>query len=335
MSDAASTAAVYQARIEAPLALGPRIALALEEAHHPSPVAISLFELPQGRCEITAHYATAPAREDLLAVIDGAAGEVWGALSIDAIPANDWVTLSQAKRGPVRAGRFYVHGSHDRAHAPTRRFVVEIDANQAFGTAHHATTRGCLIALDDALKRRPPKCILDLGTGTGVLAIAAANALKARVLASDNDPLAASIAAGNAGANCAGRFVRVFRAAGFAHPTLRRARPDLILANLLMRALHDLAPELARRIAPAGTVVLSGLTADQAPPIVARYRAQGFILRNRIVLEGWATLVMTRGSCNARRRTRARVGIGATAIDRDRALSLQSRPCIRVSKRQA
>ena len=135
MSDAASTAEVYQARIEAPLALGPRIALALEEAHHPSPVAISLFELPQGRCEITAHYATAPAREDLLAVIDGAAGEALGALSIDAIPANDWVTLSQAKRGPVRAGRFYVHGSHDRAHAPTRRFVVEIDANQ-IGRAH-------------------------------------------------------------------------------------------------------------------------------------------------------------------------------------------------------
>ena len=228
MSDAASTAAVYQARIEAPLALGPRIALALEEAHHPSPVAISLFELPQGRCEITAHYATAPAREDLLAVIDGAAGEALGALSIDAIPANDWVTLSQAKRGPVRAGRFYVHGSHDRAHAPTRRFVVEIDANQAFGTAHHATTRGCLIALDDALKRRPPKCILDLGTGTGVLAIAAANALKARVLASDNDPLAASIAAGNAGANCAARLRARLYGGGSRppYPQARAARPD-------------------------------------------------------------------------------------------------------------
>ena len=305
MSAAASAASVYQARIEAPAALGARIALALEEAQHPSVLAISLFELGQGRCEVTAQYATAPAREDLLAALDGAA-EGLGTLSIDAIPASDWVTLSQAKRGPVRAGRFYVHGSHDRARAPTRRFVVEIDASQAFGTAHHATTRGCLLALDDALKRRPPKRILDLGTGTGLLAIAAALALKVRVLASDNDPLAASIAAGNARANCAARLVRVVAAEGLAHPALRSARPDLILANLLMRALQDLAPELACRVAPGGTVVLSGLTADQAPSIVARYRAQGFTLRKRIVLEGWATLVMTRGSCNARRRTDSR-----------------------------
>ena len=302
MSEAAS-GTVYQARIEAPAALGPRIARALEEAHHPSPVAISLFELGQGRCEVTAHYATRPARADLLAVIDRAAGDALGALSIDAIPASDWVTLSQAKRRAVKAGRFYVHGSHDRARAPTRRFVVEIDASQAFGTAHHATTRGCLLALDDLLKRRPPKRVLDLGTGTGVLAIAAANALKARVLASDNDPLAASIAIGNARANCAARLVRVVAAEGLAHPALRSARPDLILANLLMRALQDLASELARRIAPGGIVVLSGLAADQAPPVVARYLAQGFILRKRIVLDGWATLVMTRGSCKVRRRT--------------------------------
>lgn len=303
MSDAAAAGTIYQARIEAPAELGPRIAQALEEADRPCPVAVSLFELPHGRCEITAHYATLPAREDVLAAIDGAAGNALDALSIDEVPSSDWVTLSQAQRGPVSAGRFYIHGSHDRARAPARRFVVEIDASQAFGTAHHATTRGCLLALNDLLKRRPPKRILDLGTGTGVLAIAAANALKARVLASDSDPLAASIAAGNAKANCAAQLVRVVAAVGFANPALRRARPDLVLANLLLRALQDLAPELARRVAPGGTVVLSGLTANQAASIVALYRAHGFTLRKRIVLDGWATLMMSRGSCNRRRPT--------------------------------
>lgn len=307
MNDATPT--LYQARIEAPAALGPRIALALEETDDPSPLAVSLFELGSGRCEVTAHYAQPPAREALRALIEQAAGEALGPLDIEEIPRADWVTLSQAKRPPVEAGRFFVHGSHDRARAPTRRFVVEIDAGQAFGTAHHATTRGCLLALDDLLKRRPPKRVLDLGTGTGVLAVAVAQALKARVLASDNDPLAASIAAENAGANCAGSLVGVVTAEGLAHPALRQARPDLVLANLLMRPLQELAPELARRIAQGGTVVLSGLTADQAAPIVARYRAHGFTLRKRIVLDGWATLVMTRASQRQAPRSRPRRGL--------------------------
>ncbi len=295
MNDA-SAPATYQARIEVPAALGPRIAEALEEAHAPAPLAVSLFELGPERCEITAHYALPPARETLRALIEAAAGGDAAQLDIAELPRADWVTLSQGMRPPVIAGRFFIHGSHDRARAPTRRFVVEIDAGQAFGTAHHATTRGCLLALDDALKRTAPKRVLDLGTGTGVLAVAAAQALKARVLASDHDPLAASIAAENAGANCAARLVDVVTAEGLAHPALRQARPDLVLANLLMRPLQDLAPELARRIAPGGTAVLSGLTADQADAVVARYRAHGFTLRKRIVLDGWATLVMSRAS---------------------------------------
>ena len=298
MSEAAfaQTAAVYQARIEAPATLAPHIARALEEAPDPSPIAIGLFELGTGRSEVSAHYAHPPAREDLLALIGEVANEDLGPLRIDELPRVDWVTLSQSKRAPIKAGRFFVHGSHNRARAPARRFVVEIDASQAFGTAHHASTRGCLIALDDALKRRPPRRILDLGTGTGVLAIAAANALKASVLASDNDPLAVSIAAGNARGNGAGPLVRVVLAEGLAHPALRHHRPDMVLANLLMRALQDLAPELARRIAPGGTAVLSGLTQDQAGAVAACYRAHGFTLRKRILLDGWATLVMTRGS---------------------------------------
>jgi ribosomal protein L11 methyltransferase len=165
-------------------------------------------------------------------------------LRIEQVFDEDWVTLSQGKRRPVEAGRFLVYGSHDRARVPHRLLAIEIDAGQAFGTAHHASTRGCLIALDDVLKRSRPRSILDFGTGTGVLAIAAAKALKRLALASDNDPLAVDIARDNARKNGLASLVRVLKATGFAYDKLRSAAPDLVLANLLERALYELAPTL-------------------------------------------------------------------------------------------
>jgi ribosomal protein L11 methyltransferase len=287
---------MHQASIEAEGQLAERIANALDQSSAPAPVAVGLFEREDGRFEVFAHYEQAPTREALLALIEGAGGGPDAPLRIEAIADQDWVTLSQGKRGPVAAGRFFVHGSHDRARAPRHRFVLEIDAGQAFGTAHHASTRGCLIALDAELKRRHPRAIIDIGTGTGVLAIAAANALKHRVLASDNDPIAARIATKNAGANCASSLVRVYRADGFAHPMLWRAKADLVLANLLERALYRLAPELAWHVSPGGSAILSGLTETQARSIEARTRAFGFVLKRRIILDGWATLVITRRS---------------------------------------
>ena len=217
-----------------------------------------------------------------------------GPLRIEEIADADWVTFSQGKRGPVRAGRFLVHGSHDRGRVPRRRLAIEIDAGQAFGTAHHASTRGCLIALDDVLKRERPRSVVDIGTGTGILAITAAKALKRPVLASDSDPLAVRIAAENARKNGVQPFVRTLKASGFAHPRLRRMTADLVLANLLERALHDLAPAMARRMRPGGDAILSGITQTQARGIEARYRAHGFGLKKRIILDGWATLVITR-----------------------------------------
>jgi ribosomal protein L11 methyltransferase len=204
------------------------------------------------------------------------------------------------------AGRYLVHGSHDREKVPRRRLAIEIDAGRAFGTAHHASTRGCLLALDDLCKRRLPRHIIDLGTGSGILAIAAAKTLSAKtlgdktlgrnVIASDSDPVAAAIAAENARKNGVAARIRVVRADGFDHPELRQAKADILLANLLERALQTLAPHLARHVVQGGIAILSGLTETQARAIEARTRAHGFVLEKRIILEGWATLVIVRRS---------------------------------------
>lgn len=292
---------IHQARIEAAAQPAERIVRALEEAE-PSPLAVGLFDCGGGRCEVFAHYDAPPARDELLALIEAAAGGgALGPLDISELASEDWVRLSQGKRGPVRTGRFYVHGSHDRERAPRHRFVIEIDAGQAFGTAHHGSTRGCLLALDGILKRRRPRRVIDLGTGTGILAIAAAQALKRKVLASDSDPVAVRVARENAAKNCALRSVRVAQADGFAHPRLRGVKADLLLANLLERAHHRLAPGYAAHVVPGGTAVLSGLTETQARGIEARTRNYGFVLEKRIILDGWATLVLGGRSPRPRR----------------------------------
>ncbi len=286
---------IHQASIEAPASAARRIAEALEEACDPSPVAVGLFEQSDGRFEVFAHYQAPPPREALLKVIAGAAGaDRIGPLQIEPIPQADWVTFSQGQRGKVAAGRFLVHGSHDRGKIPRQRCTIEIDAGRAFGTGHHASTTGCLLALDDLLKRRRPRKIVDVGTGTGILAIAAAKALRANVIASDSDPIAAATAAENARKNGVASLVSAIMADGFDHPRLRRERAELVFANLLERALYALAPALARHVAPGGVAVLSGLTQAQARGIEARMRAHGFVLAKRIVVEDWVTLVVLR-----------------------------------------
>ena len=195
-----------------------------------------------------------PPRRCSAALIARSAGDgALGALRIEALPEADWVTLSQGQRGPVAAGRFLVHGSHDRGRVARGRFSIEIDAGQAFGTAHHASTRGCLLALDDALKRRRPRKVVDIGTGTGILAIAAAKVLRRKVTASDSDPLAVQIAAENARMNGVGPLVGTLKARGFAHSRLRGHKADLVLANLLeqraVRPRPGLRSNVSRRAA--------------------------------------------------------------------------------------
>jgi len=289
----------YRATVVAEPPAAGRIARALDEAEEPQALSVSYFDLGNARFEVSALYGERPTEDALVALIDKAGG---GAavtpLVIDEMPCADWVTVSQGKRQPVRAGRFLVHGSHDRETITRNRFTIEVDADQAFGTAHHASTRGCLLMLDELAKRGRPDLVLDLGTGTGILAIAAARAFDRPVVASDNDPVAVRIAKDNARKAGLAQQIHVLVAEGLAHPILRRLRPDLVVANILAGPLHALAPGMARIVQPGGYAVLSGLTGDQAAALTARYGAHGFTLEKRLLLNGWATLLLGRRSAS-------------------------------------
>jgi ribosomal protein L11 methyltransferase len=211
----------------------------------------------------------------------------------EAIPDADWVSETQKALPPVRAGRFLVHGSHDRGDIASI-WAIEIDAGRAFGTAHHGTTKGCLIAIDRLVA--PARTVLDLGTGSGVLAIAAAKALshRARIAAADLDPIAIEVARENCRKNGAAGL-RLFVGDGLKPASAYRAAPfDLVMANILAKPLLKLAPRLRALTRRGGSLILSGLLSGQAREILARYRATGFRLVRRSDLEGWATLTLLR-----------------------------------------
>jgi len=290
---------------------GHRIADLAAETFPADEIAVSLVDIGAGRWRVAMHFRAAPDEKIIHALVAAAAGDAAAeALHFERVAAKDWVRESLAGLAPVIAGRFVVHGAHDRARIPFNRIGIEIEAALAFGTGHHGTTRGCLLALDWLCKSgggRAPSRILDLGTGSGVLAIAAARALRQRVLATDIDGSAVRAARANAALNRAGSFVAVIKADGVAVSRVRERAPyDLIFANILLRPLQHLAAALIRLTAPGGRVVLSGLLASQANAAIAAYRC--LALERRIDLDGWTTLVLVR-----RQRPRASVARGAPA----------------------
>ncbi len=216
-------------------------------------------------------------------------------VAVEAIPDTDWVSETQKALPPVRAGRFIIHGSHDRAQVVSQ-WAIEIDAGRAFGTAHHGTTRGCLLALDRLGAMARPRNVLDLGTGSGVLAIAASKVFSrhAFVAAVDLDPVAIHVAGENCRKNGAAS-IRLFVGDG-AKPALAydRAPFDIVVANILAKPLLKLAPRLRDLTRAGGILILSGLLSGQAREVLARYRSTGFCLVRRRDLEGWATLTLRR-----------------------------------------
>ena len=270
----------------------------LEESLDPGEVAVAAFENADGVWEVVLHFPAPPDEDAIRNLVGLAAGDDAAvALSFQTIQAKDWVKASLEGLVPVPAGRFVVHGQHDRERIAINKLGIEIEAALAFGTGHHGTTRGCLLLLDDVLKRRRPSHVLDLGSGTGVLAIAAAKALRQPVLASDIDPQAVIVARDNAKLNDVGQLIDAVCAIGFAAPAFRARAPfDLILANILANPLRQMAPTMARHLAPDGLVILSGLLPAHTRGVVASYRAVGLVLIRRLQVDGWCSLLMQRAA---------------------------------------
>jgi ribosomal protein L11 methyltransferase len=267
------------------------------ETFDPAETAACAFEAPNEVDWIAEVFFGEPPDEESVRELVAAAtdAETAALAEFSRIEERDWVENSLAGLSAVRAGRVLVHGSHDRDRVQPNQIGVEIEAALAFGTGHHGTTLGCLLALDRILKRRRPRHVLDVGTGTGVLAIAAARLLRQNVACGDNDAIAVVTARANAVANGAGAFVRPVLAQGVRSAALKRRRADLVLANILAKPLRLMAPSLARVAAPRAELVLSGLLAKDVAGVLTAYRAQGFRLVERRDIDGWATLLLRRG----------------------------------------
>ncbi|MBR0716761.1 50S ribosomal protein L11 methyltransferase [Bradyrhizobium liaoningense] len=271
-----------------------RVVDVLTEVFFDGDAAVAAFEQPDGRWDVTLHFADPPDQAFLREIVaKNASSEIAATLAFDTVEAKDWVKASLEDLVPVPAGRFVVHGSHDRARVPHNKLGIEIEAALAFGTGHHGTTRGCLLLLDHILKSARPANVLDLGTGTGVLAIAAAKALHRAVLGSDIDAPSVRVARENAALNGVRNAVQMIRATGFAAPDFARRGPfDLVLANILANPLRQLSGPMARHLAPGAQVILSGLLTPQAPAVIAAYRARGLVPLRHLRIEGWSSLLL-------------------------------------------
>jgi ribosomal protein L11 methyltransferase len=339
MNDA-SLVSTAMARVATDGKTARRLADGLAETLDPGQAAVAAFEARDGGWTVEIYFAQAPDAAALRRLVGDLAGDAArDRLTFETVAARDWVAASLEGLRPVEAGRFFLHGAHHRDRVRPNRIGIEIEAALAFGTGHHGTTRGCLLALGAIVKTRRPspsprmrgegrgegaypraqtrgkapspslaslgrplpargeRCsmrTLDVGTGTGVLAIAAARSLRGAVLASDIDPMSVRLARQNARLNRAAGLT-VILARGLGDRRFRDGAPyGLVFANILLGPLKGLAKPIGAMAAPGAFVVLSGLLPAQANAALAAYRAHGLVLVRRISLDGWATLVLRR-----------------------------------------
>jgi ribosomal protein L11 methyltransferase len=260
----------------------------------PEPTGVGVFEIEDGSglWEVGGYFLEPP-DEVMLEVFATAFGAKPFALS--ELPEVDWVAHVRRELSPVDAGRFFVFGSHDADKVPGGRVPLQIEATVAFGTGHHGTTLGCLLAFDRLLTagERPAK-VIDVGCGTAVLAMAAAATLpEAMIIASDIDRVAVDVAEANVAINGLQGRIECLEAAGLDHRRIKSAGPyDLIFANILKGPLIELAPGIDGQLATGGRAILSGLLVVQAEAVTAAYVAAGLCLQNRDDIGEWSTLVL-------------------------------------------
>jgi len=257
--------------------------------------AVSAFEITPEEWRVEAYPPSSvlsPALGAELALAAAAAGGTLVEIGEGQLPDRDWLAENQLAFPPLRVGRFFIYGSHHRGRVPAGAIGIMLDAATAFGTGEHPSTRGCLMALDRLARRHRFRRPLDVGTGTGILAVAAAKLLHRRVLASDIDRGAVRVARHNVARNGVAGLVRVSGADGYRDRAIRKLPYDLILSNILARPLALLARDLARTLMPGGRAVLSGLLRRQEPIVLAPHRGCGIVLERRLVIDGWSTLVL-------------------------------------------
>jgi len=278
-----SSPPLWKASIALAKAEAPDMASLLELASEPQAVLIAEEPFGPGAV-VEALYTEEPDAAQLSKI----AGR---AITVEPLPDQDWIRLSQEGLPPVRAGRFFVYGAHDAGQVPHGVIPMRIEAGLAFGTGHHETTALCLGVLSGLARRRAYTNVLDLGCGTGLLAIGAAKLWKRPVLASDIDPVAIEVTDENAVSNGVGPLVRGVVADGLINPILAASAPyDLIIANILAGPLTRLMPQIVNALAPGATLVLSGLLHNQEAMILSFYQSLRFLSRHR---DGpWSALVL-------------------------------------------
>ena len=258
----------------------------------PEPIGVGVFELEDGSglWEVGAYFSEKP--DDISLALLAAVFQA-EEFKISELPQIDWVSKVQRSLKPVVAGRFFVYGSHDSDKVPPDCEPLLIEASMAFGTGHHGTTKGCLLALEQLITDGfKAKNVIDVGCGTAVLAMAAARIFSANVIASDIDSVAHSVAKMNILANGLDRNIQCFEASGFAHEQIKTKNPfDLIFANILLAPLLAIATDISKYSLSGGYVVLSGILSEQAELVINKYTGVGFSLSNQIEIGEWVTII--------------------------------------------